>query len=124
MYRFKCTNQQYSWNDFFGYQAIKFTNYEGRVVYRSPDSKSDWMDRFDDHIYEVISTNKNIDFVLMGVFNIGLCKCNKLQTMMEVNGLHQVITQPTRVPLKSETLIEYIYVNEKKPTLLNLELFL
>ena len=71
------------------------------------------MDRFDDHIYEVISTNNNIDFVLMGVFNIDLCKCNKLQTMMEVNGLHQVITQPTRVPLKSETLIDHIYVNEK-----------
>ena len=83
------------------------------VVYRPPESKSDWMDRFDDHIDEVISTNKNIDFVLMDDFNIDLCKCNKLKTMMEVNGLHQVITQPTQITLKSETLIDHIYVNEK-----------
>ena len=89
-----------------------------------PDSKSDWMDRFDIHIDEVISTNKNIDFVLMGDFSIDLCKCNELKTIMEVNGLHQVITQPTRVTLKSETLIDHIYINEKKAILLNLELFL
>ena len=49
----------------------------------------------------------------MDDFNIDLCKCNKLKTMMEVNGLHQVITQPTQITLKSETLIDHIYVNEK-----------
>ena len=83
------------------------------VVYRPPDSKSDWMDRFDDHKDGVISTNMNIDFVLNGDFNIDLRKCIKLKTMMEVNGLQQIITQPTRVTLKSESLINHMYVNEK-----------
>ena len=49
----------------------------------------------------------------MGDFNIDLCKCNYLKTMKEVKGLHQVITQPTLVTLKSEILIHHIYVNEK-----------
>jgi hypothetical protein len=81
-------------------------------IYRNPEERVDWIDKFTTMMDSVILESK--EYLLLGDFNIDLLKPNKgWQTKYELCNLEQLITIPTRVTATSETLIDHVYVSNK-----------
>ena len=86
-------------------------------LYRNPAERIDWIDRFNsmmDHAYD-----QSKDIIILGDFNIDLLKDNNQWTRtFQSFGLTQLIQSPTRITNISETLIDHLYVTDKKKLLL------
>ena len=82
-------------------------------LYRNPDERANWFDRFELMMEEVTMYSNEI--ILLGDFNIDLLKSqNKWQSIYESFNLTQILTTPTRVTADSTTLIDHIYVSNVK----------
>ncbi len=81
-------------------------------MYRPPDAKIEWNDRFEKFIDQIINTGKEI--VLLGDINTNLMHVHentRWSNFITSLGLSQLITAPTRVTENSSTLIDHIYTN-------------
>jgi hypothetical protein len=79
-------------------------------VYRNPASHASWTETFINMMDKVGEKDPNI--LLLGDFNIDLLVSqNAWECMTSLFGLHQVVKDPTRVTLRSSTLIDHIYTN-------------
>ena len=84
--------------------------------YRPPGSSLDLFKAFEDFVDKVDSFN--LDYYILGDFNCDL-KCSAgmspatshLNNIVDVYGLTQLITEPTRVTNTSSTLIDVCYTN-------------
>ena len=78
-------------------------------VYRPPDSQISWYDTFETEMMHALSKNTNV--MILGDFNIDFMKSipSRWSTFLTTYGLHQLITEPTRVTASSVTLIDHIY---------------
>ena len=84
-------------------------------LYRPPDSKVEFNDRFEEFIDVVSSQNK--EFILLGDFNRNLLNeeiDRDWGNFMSSLGLTQLISKPTRVTAESQTLIDHIYTNNEE----------
>ena len=84
-------------------------------MYRPPDSRVEYNDRFEDFIENVSKEDKEI--ILLGDFNKNLFEDNldrEWQNLTLSLGLTQMISQPTRVTPNSKTLIDHIYTSTEK----------
>ena len=83
-------------------------------MYRPPDSKVEYCDRFEDFIENASEEGKEI--ILLGDFNKNLSDHNldrEWQNLTLSLGLTQLISQPTRVTPSSSTLIYHIYTTNE-----------
>ena len=84
-------------------------------MYRPPDSRVEYNDRFEEFIDSLIDENK--EFILLGDFNKDLLN---LETDREWGnfttslGLTQLVNEPTRVTNASQTIIDHIYTNTEE----------
>ncbi|MCG8032729.1 MAG: hypothetical protein JAY75_14385 [Candidatus Thiodiazotropha taylori] len=81
-------------------------------MYRAPDSKIEFNDRFENFIDNASSEGKEI--IILGDFNKNLLnnnKDNEWENFTTSLGLSQLISNPTRVSDTSCTLIDHIYTN-------------
>lgn len=82
-------------------------------IYRNPDERISWTENFTSMIDAVILESK--DIFLLGDINIDLMKPNKSwNDRIQLCNLEQLVNTPTRVTANSETLIDHIYVSNKK----------
>lgn len=82
-------------------------------IYRNPDVRVSWADNFSSMIDAVVLESK--EYILLGDFNIDLLKPNKAWIdRTQLNNLEQLINTPTRVRANSKTLIDHIYVTNRK----------
>ena len=84
-------------------------------MYRQPDTKVEFNDRFEDFI-DIVS-NQNKEFMIVGDFNRNLLnqEIEREWGNLTVSlGLTQLINEPTRVTQESQTLIDYIYTNNEE----------
>ena len=82
-------------------------------MYRSPDLRIEYSDRFEEFIENASEEGKEI--ILLGDFNKNLLEDNldrEWQNLTLPLGLTQLISQPTRVTSSSKTLIDHIYTGE------------
>ena len=83
-------------------------------MYRPPDSRVEYNDRFEDFIENASEEGKEI--ILLGDFNKNLFEDNfdrEWQNLTLSLGLTQLISQPTRVTPSSKTLIDHIYTSNE-----------
>ena len=83
-------------------------------MYRPPDSRVEYSDRFEDFIENASEEGKEI--ILLGDFNKNLLEDNldrEWQNLTFSFGLTQLISQPTRVTPSSKTLIDHIYTSKE-----------
>ncbi|MES9881480.1 MAG: reverse transcriptase family protein, partial [Sedimenticola sp.] len=83
-------------------------------MYRPPDSKIEWNDRFENFIDQVLNTGK--EMILLGDLNKNLTnshECAEWPNFITSLGLSQLITEPTRITANSATLIDHIYTNNE-----------
>ena len=83
-------------------------------MYRPPDSKVEYCDRFEDMIEHASEEGEEI--ILLGDFNKNLSVDNldrEWQNLTLSLGLTQLISQPTRVAPNSKTLIDHIYTSHE-----------
>lgn len=82
-------------------------------VYRQPSAKNDWFDKFSVQLER--SEYKNNELYIMGDLNIDIKDGRITNTtwkhITELNNLHQVIREPTRITAHSKTLIDHIYAS-------------
>ena len=79
-------------------------------MYRPPDSKVEYNDRFEEFIDNVLNEEK--EFILLGDFNKNLLNEDTDRDWGNFTtslGLTQLINEPTRVTNDSKTLIDHIY---------------
>ncbi|MEW8547727.1 MAG: endonuclease/exonuclease/phosphatase family protein, partial [Candidatus Thiodiazotropha sp.] len=84
-------------------------------MYRPPDSRVEYNDRFEDFIENVSKEGKEI--ILLGDFNKNLLEENldrEWQNLTLSLGLTQMISRPTRVTPNSQTLIDHIYASTEE----------
>ena len=84
-------------------------------MYRPPDSRIEFNDRFEEFI-DVVS-NQNKEFILLGDFNRNLLNPEIERDWGNFTsslGLTQLISEPTRVTQESQTLIDHIYTNNEE----------
>ena len=84
-------------------------------IYRPPDSRVEYNDRFEDFIDIVINERK--EFILLGDFNKNLRDVDidrEWGNFTTSLGLTQLVTEPTRVTKDSKTLIDHIYTNAEE----------
>ena len=84
-------------------------------MYRPPDSRIEFNDRFEEFI-DVVS-NQNKEFILLGDFNRNLLNPEidrDWGNFTSSLGLTQLISEPTRVTHESQTLIDHIYTNNEE----------
>lgn len=95
------------------------------VLYRPNTAPLANLDIFSHHLSEIqsILNMERSKIILMGDFNIDLCKYNThaqtrnfLDDILS-NGLFPLITKPTRVQTHSATIIDHIYTNMTKKTI-------
>ena len=83
-------------------------------MYRPPDSKIEYNDRFEDFIDTILNEEK--EFILMGDINKNLLN-NDIErewgNFITSLGLTQLVSEPTRVTDESSTLIDHIYTNNE-----------
>ena len=85
------------------------------TIYRPPDSKIEYNDRFEEFIDFV--SNQNKEFILLGDFNRNLLSQEidrDWGNFTSSLGLTQLISEPTRVTQESRTLIDHIYTNNEE----------
>lgn len=83
-------------------------------MYRPPDSRVEYNDRFEDFIENASEEGKEI--ILLGDFNKNLYEDNldrEWQNLTLSLGLTQMISQPTRVTPSSKTLIDHFYTSNE-----------
>ncbi|MCG7869794.1 MAG: hypothetical protein JAY74_25915 [Candidatus Thiodiazotropha taylori] len=84
-------------------------------LYRPPNSKIEFNDRFEEFMDKVSNEEKEI--ILMGDFNKNLltntCDREWLNFTLSL-GLNQMVSQPTRVTSSTCTLIDHIYTNREE----------
>ena len=81
-------------------------------IYRNPSETTEWTDKFDSLMDEVISLNH--ETIIFGDFNIDLLQPKpKWHHNYTMYGLQQLVDKPTRVTDSSSTLIDHIYTNTK-----------
>ena len=83
-------------------------------MYRPPDSKIEYNDRFEEFIDTVLNEEK--EFVLMGDINKNLLNSDTDREWGNFTtslGLTQLVDEPTRVTSDSRTLIDHIYTNNE-----------
>ena len=82
-------------------------------LYRNPNERVEWVDRFERFMNVVLNERKEI--VLLCDFNKDLLDADANREWLiltESLGLTQLIAEPTRVTTVSSTLIDHIYTNE------------
>lgn len=88
------------------------------IIYRSPSgSKSEFCDIFQDFVEEIC--DKNTDILIAGDFNIDWNRdfyTSKLESILNDNGLKNLINEYTRITKRSKTLIDYIITNNEAIT--------
>ena len=94
----------------------KGKSYLVESFYRNPNENSEWLNRFEVLIENVLLENKEI--IILGDFNKDLLNLNinnAWSNFITSFGLRQLITEPTRVTNTTKTLIDHVYVsNEEK----------
>ena len=83
-------------------------------MYRPPDSKIEYNDRFEEFIDTVMNDEK--EFILLGDINKNLLNNDTERewgNFITSLGLTQLISEPTRVTNDSSTLIDHIYTNNE-----------
>ena len=81
-------------------------------MYRHPNEKIEWKDRFENFVETLFNEDKEI--ILLGDFNRDLLNENIKDEWLDYTislGLNQQIVMPTRVNQRSSTLIDHIYTN-------------
>ena len=84
-------------------------------MYRPPDSRVEYNDRFEEFIDRLIEENK--EFILLGDFNKDLLNVETDREWGNFTtslGLTQLINEPTRVTNASQTIIDDIYTNTEE----------
>ena len=82
-------------------------------LYRPPNSPIEWYESFERQLEK--TAELGLELVIMGDFNID---CNsttpniKLKSILETNGLSQLVNEPTRVTKSTATIKDHIYVNK------------
>ena len=82
-------------------------------LYRPPNSLIEWYETFERQLEK--TAELGLELIIMGDFNID---CNsttpniKLKSILETNGLSQLVNEPTRVAKSTATIIDHIYVNK------------
>ena len=81
-------------------------------VYRSPDSRKDWIDIYENKIKSAV--NQFPEIFIFGDFSIPFTSknisCNlKWSTFYSIYGLTQLITEQTRVTQNTSSIIDHIY---------------
>ena len=82
-------------------------------VYRPPSANAEWCDKFSEQIEKALSIAD--ETYIMGDINID-CKNGELlnsrwKQTVEINDLHQIIDQPTRVTANTSKIIDHVYVS-------------
>uniref|UniRef100_A0A0K8R810 Putative outcast ele5 orf1-h 1e-40-j 4 n=1 Tax=Ixodes ricinus TaxID=34613 RepID=A0A0K8R810_IXORI len=84
------------------------------VLYRPPDGRSVFFFQFCERFLQVVNDN-HYDLILGGDFNIDMLKdsaCKReFNILIETNGCVSVIQSPTRVTVRSETMIDLFITN-------------
>ena len=83
-------------------------------MYRPPDSKIEYNDRFEEFIVTVLNEEK--EFILLGDFNKKMLNADTDREWGNFTtslGLSQLISEPTRVTSNTQTLIDHIYTNNE-----------
>ena len=83
-------------------------------MYRPPDSKIEYNDRFEEFIVTVL--NEEEEFILLGDFNKTLLNADTDREWGNFTtslGRSQLISEPTRVTSNTQTLIDHIYTNNE-----------
>ncbi len=82
------------------------------TMYRPPDSKIEWTERFEKFIDQAINTGKEI--IILGDINKNVIhdqvNCEWINFITSL-GLSQLIKEPTRITDNTSTLIDHIYTN-------------
>lgn len=80
-------------------------------VYRNPDEPCSWVTKFEDMMDA--ATKNQTDVALLGDFNIDVLHSTppSWQLTLDLFGLKQLVTQPTRIAETTKTLIDHIYTN-------------
>lgn len=87
------------------------------VLYHSPNSSDCDFLQFFDNLCENVLKDSDLN-IIGGDFNINMNKnytySKQLKDIITINGLKQLVKDPTRVTLRSETLIDLIITNSNK----------
>ena len=80
-------------------------------AYRPPNSPQSWIDEFEKQLLTAESTN--MDLISIGDFNIDYSLTDQLKNkkwskLVQDFGLHQLVTQPTRV---TKPILDHIYTS-------------
>ena len=79
-------------------------------LYRHPDSTDEWQENFVHMMDAIQLTNKNI--LIQGDFNVNLLEPHpSWQSTLELFGLKQIVTKPTRISSTTTSLLDHIYTN-------------
>ena len=84
-------------------------------MYRPPDSRVEFDDRFEEFIDSLLNEDK--EFSLLGDFNKDLLNVDTERewgNFTTLLGLTQLVNEPTRVTNTSQTLIDYMYTNTEE----------
>ena len=84
-------------------------------MYRPPDSRVEFNDRFEEFIDSLLNEDK--EFILLGDFNKDLLNVDTEREWGNFTtslGLTQIVNEPTRVTNTSQTLIDHIYTNTEE----------
>ena len=84
-------------------------------MYRPPDSRVEFNDRFEEFIDSLLNEDK--EFILLGDFNKDLLNIDTEREWGNFTtslGLTQLVNEPTRVTNTSQTLIDHIYTNTEE----------
>ena len=84
-------------------------------MYRPPDSRVEYNDRFEEFIDSLIDENN--EFILLGDFNKDLLNVETDREWGNFTtslGLTQLVNEPTRVTNASQTIIDHIYTNTEE----------
>ncbi|MES9905540.1 MAG: reverse transcriptase family protein, partial [Sedimenticola sp.] len=83
-------------------------------IYRPPSENNNWYSQMESILDRTLAEEKEL--ILLGDFNINLltdCSINKhWYDITHSSNLEQLISTPTRVSVRSETLIDHIYTNQ------------
>lgn len=82
-------------------------------VYRPPNSRADWINKFESLLVKVDTEGKEI--IICGDFNFDLLSKNvpnKWDNLCNIFKMSQLVNEPTRVTNTSSTIVDHVYCNE------------
>jgi len=92
-------------------QVNKFKSFLVGVMYRPPNATAESFINIENMLSHIISLKEN--FYVLGDLNDDQLKSNKIADIVHSLGVHQLITEATRVTRNSSTLIDLIITNNK-----------